>query len=223
MGEKSSTLFTSVANLQQSGDVRHHRALGGLTHVANALGFFFGNPRDLFRFLGRSVRQVQENFGIRVTDWSKHFHFLFTVKHLLTCNYNTECIKSKEHNSSKHKYHCHRGKKMLEKLKQNISEITAVATLSFALIGGAIAVESRYARIEDVEKIKDIATNDLTKMRIEQNIGLDNLRKQTVEDKLFDIRMKEKKSQTDLAMLQRYEEQLADVNSRIAIHEQKPK
>lgn len=110
---------------------------------------------------------------------------------------------------------------MLEKLKQNISEITAVATLSFALIGGAIAVESRYARIEDVEKIKDIATNDLTKMRIEQNIGLDNLRKQTVEDKLFDIRMKEKKSQTDLAMLQRYEEQLADVNSRIAIHEQK--
>jgi hypothetical protein len=41
---------------------------------------------------------------------------------------------------------------MLEKLKQNISEITAVASLSFALIGGAIAVESRYARIEDVEK-----------------------------------------------------------------------
>ena len=112
---------------------------------------------------------------------------------------------------------------MLEKLKQNISEITAVATLSFALIGGAIAVESRYARIDDVEKIKDIATNDITKMRIEQNIGLDNLRKQTVEDKLFDIRMKEKKSQADMAMLQRYEEQLNDVNSRISMNEGKLK
>ena len=112
---------------------------------------------------------------------------------------------------------------MLEKLKQNISEITAVATLSFALIGGAIAVESRYARIDDVEKIKDIATNELTKMRIEQNIGLDNLRKQTVEDKLFDIRMKEKKSQADMAMLQRYEEQLNDVNSRISMNEGKLK
>lgn len=54
-------------------------------------------------------------------------------------------------------------------------------------------------------------------------MGLDNLRKQTVEDKLFDIRMKERKSQTDMAMLQRYEEQLADVNSRIAIHENKLK
>ncbi len=112
---------------------------------------------------------------------------------------------------------------MLEKLKQNISEITAVATLSFALIGGAIAVESRYARIDDVEKIKDAATNDITKMRIEQNIGLDNLRKQTVEDKLFDIRMKEKKSQADMAMLQRYEEQLNDVNSRISMNEGKLK
>ena len=112
---------------------------------------------------------------------------------------------------------------MLEKLKQNISEITAVATLSFALIGGAIAVESRYARIEDVEKIKDAETNDITKMRIEQNIGLDNLRKQTVEDKLFDIRMKEKKSQADMAMLQRYEEQLNDVNSRISMNEGKLK
>ena len=105
---------------------------------------------------------------------------------------------------------------MLEKLKQNISEITAVATLSFA-------VESRYARIDDVEKIKNIATDDLTKMRIEQNIGLDNLRKQTVEDKLFDIRMKEKKSQADMAMLQRYEEQLNDVNSRSSINEGKLK
>ena len=112
---------------------------------------------------------------------------------------------------------------MLEKLKQNISEITAVATLSFALIGGAIAVESRYARIEDVAKIKDAETNDITKMRIEQNIGLDNLRKQTVEDKLFDIRMKEKKSQADMAMLQRYEEQLNDVNSRISMNEGKLK
>ena len=112
---------------------------------------------------------------------------------------------------------------MLEKLKQNISEITADAKLLFALIGGAIAVESRYARIEDVEKIKNIATDDLTKMRIEQNIGLDNLRKQTVEDKLFDIRMKEKKSQADMAMLQRYEEQLNDVNSRISMNEGKLK
>ena len=112
---------------------------------------------------------------------------------------------------------------MLEKLKQNISEITAVATLSFALIGGAIAVESRYARIDDVEKIKDAESNDITKMRIEQNIGLDNLRKQTVEDKLFDIRMKEKKSQADMAMLQRYEEQLNDVNSRISMNEGKLK
>ena len=112
---------------------------------------------------------------------------------------------------------------MLEKLKQNISEITAVATLSFALIGGAIAVESRYARIDDVTEIKDAATNDITKMRIEQNIGLDNLRKQTVEDKLFDIRMKEKKSQADMAMLQRYEEQLNDVNSRISMNEGKLK
>ena len=109
---------------------------------------------------------------------------------------------------------------MLEKLKENLGTLSVIGTCVVALIAGVITVESRYAHAEEVKALKEVAGANLRQMRIEQSIGLDTLRKQSVEDKIFDLRLKEKPTQVERAMLDRYKEQLEEVNRRIAAQEQ---
>ena len=109
---------------------------------------------------------------------------------------------------------------MLEKLKDHLGTMTIIGTCCIALIGGVITVESRYAHAEEVRALKEVAGANLRQMRIEQSIGLDTLRKQSVEDKLFDLRLKEKPTQVERAMIDRYKEQLDEVNRRISAQEQ---
>lgn len=109
---------------------------------------------------------------------------------------------------------------MLEKLKEHIGTMSAIGAAVVALVGGVVAVEGRYAHADEVKALREVAGSNLRTMRIEQSIGLDTLRKQSVEDKLFDLRLKEKPTQVERAMIDRYKEQLIEVNRRISTQEQ---
>lgn len=53
-------------------------------HIALTFGLLVGDPRNLLRFLGRSVLEVQEHFGVRITHRCKHIIFLSVANFLPT-------------------------------------------------------------------------------------------------------------------------------------------
>lgn len=126
-------------------------------------------------------------------------------------NYSTATIKSK---------YSMEGKIMLEKIKDHLGSLLTISAVIGAVIGAVITVETRYAHAEEVKELKAVAGSNLQQLRIEQSIGLETLRKQSVEDKLFDLRLKPSPTQVERAMIERYKDQLNEVNRRIAAQEQ---
>lgn len=104
---------------------------------------------------------------------------------------------------------------MIETIKQHLGAMSAIITVFVALAGGIITVEGRYAHADDVRSVKELATFNLNQIRIEQANNVDLLRKQSIEDRLFELRLKDRPIQAEKAMLERYKDQLNEVNRRI--------
>jgi hypothetical protein len=93
---------------------------------------------------------------------------------------------------------------MIDLVKNNLVSTAAVITAVSVIIGSAFAVESRYAKAEQIAQVKQ-----------ETQMMLDFSRKQQLEDKLFELRLKPNPDSVTLAMIKRYEEQLREVTRRL--------
>ena len=86
---------------------------------------------------------------------------------------------------------------MLETLKSRATALAGIITATAAIMGTAVAVENRYARAVDVEALRQ-----------ETQQQFRDARRQDIEDRLFELRLKPRPSQIDRAMIQRLEDQL---------------
>lgn len=103
----------------------------------------------------------------------------------------------------------------LQTFKNNVSEVSTVLAFAITIVGGAAAMEARYAKADDIRAIRDFQARSHETLRYEQKQSADVLRKQSIEDKLFELRLRPNPTQVDRAMIQRYEDQLKEVTSRL--------
>ncbi len=104
---------------------------------------------------------------------------------------------------------------MLAQLKEKLGVIAGIIGAAGTIVGAALTIDARYASAADVAEVKQLAAQQLKTIRVEQAINTDTLRKQNLEDRLFELRLRSKPTQLDKAMIERYEDQLRETNERI--------
>jgi hypothetical protein len=96
-------------------------------------------------------------------------------------------------------------------IKVGVSAVTAVVMV----ISTAFTVDSRYVHAEDFKQQSMQHTIQMKQYRVEQRLMIDDLRKKQLEDKLFELEFKDKKTQLDIALIERYKRELDSVEKRI--------
>lgn len=104
---------------------------------------------------------------------------------------------------------------MLNFLKTHISGFTTIIVGITAVVGATLAFESRYASAKEVEMMKRDNKLMYEGLRQDNRVAVDTLRKQQLEDKVFELNLKPGKTQVDEALLRRYNQQLKEVTDRI--------
>lgn len=99
----------------------------------------------------------------------------------------------------------------------SIATIASVVTSLATIVGAAFYVDSRYAHADDVSSIKRSQEQWAQQIIIQQNRSIDIIRKQSIEDKLFELESKTKPTTVDKALIQRYERELGVINARQGI------
>lgn len=97
--------------------------------------------------------------------------------------------------------------------KKHLTTLGAVLTIITTLVGIIFSFDARYAKAEEVESLKQYVVQSHEYNRYEQTQAIGQLRKQQLEDKLFELRLKPHPTAVDLAIIKRYEDQLNDVNT----------
>lgn len=100
---------------------------------------------------------------------------------------------------------------IITKIKENLALIGWVGSALVTLASTAIAIDARYARAEEVQKFKAEQNQAIYQTGISQAISIDKLRKDSLEDKIFEIEAINPAKRTDIdrAKLERYKRQLA--------------
>lgn len=84
--------------------------------------------------------------------------------------------------------------------------VASAITFLVSVIGTAMVIDERYAHAGNVEQ-------KLDQLQRSQNSSMAVLRKQQIEDRVFELDMKgSKQNDFDRALLQRYRQQLNEVN-----------
>lgn len=103
---------------------------------------------------------------------------------------------------------------IVEFIKTKVVAVATTVTVVGTIVGGVIAFESRYAKAADISELKQQQVQIYSNMRIQQELAVDNLRRQNIEDKLFELRLKDNPTRADQALIERYREQLQELNIR---------
>ena len=99
---------------------------------------------------------------------------------------------------------------MIEQAKEHPIKYTISGiTLLSMLIGGAFTIDSRYAKATDFDKQQQL----ISEKTIEMRVAIDDLRKQTLVDKIFELELidENKRTQADKARLQKYRQDIRDI------------
>lgn len=99
---------------------------------------------------------------------------------------------------------------MIEQAKEHpIKYAVSFVTLLSMLIGGVLAVDSRYAKAGDFEKQNSYIEGKTNEMKY----AIDESRKHMLIDKVFEIELieEEKRTQVDRARLQKYKQDIRDI------------
>lgn len=102
---------------------------------------------------------------------------------------------------------------MLTQIKENpIKSAISVFTLLSMLIGGVFTIDGRYAKADDLNKQQQI----IEKTANDTKYAIDNLRKQSIDDKIFEIELipEDKRSQSDKARLEKYKRESQDIDRK---------
>lgn len=96
-------------------------------------------------------------------------------------------------------------------LKENpIKSTISMLTLVSMLIGTAFTLDSRYAKAEDIANQKQYIEQNSK----ETKFAIDQLRKQSLEDKVFEIELipENKRSQSEKARLEKYKRDMQNID-----------
>lgn len=87
--------------------------------------------------------------------------------------------------------------------------LAGVVTALTIILGAAFTIDARYAHADDVQK-------QITNMTTQTSYAADSLRKQMLEDKIFEIQLIPEKQRSDVqrAILDRYESQSKAIDQR---------
>ncbi len=102
----------------------------------------------------------------------------------------------------------------IDTIKTRAVGIVATVTMLGTVVGGVLAVESRYAKAADIDDVKSQQVQIYSNMKIQQELAVDSLRRQSLEDRLFELRLKEKPTQVEKALIERYQDQLRELSIR---------
>lgn len=94
---------------------------------------------------------------------------------------------------------------MIEKVKENPIKFTiSVVTLITMLVGAVLSVDSRYAKASDFEK-----------QQVSIQYSIDQLRKQSIDDKIFELELipEKDRTQSDKARLEKYKRESKSIDS----------
>ncbi len=103
---------------------------------------------------------------------------------------------------------------MLNKVKENWSSLGVLLTAIGTIIGVFLTVDTRYAHSDEVTKLKKEQQQVIKQNRYDLSQSTNLLRKQSLEDKIFDIELipNSTRSQYDKARLEKYKSDLNEVN-----------
>ena len=100
--------------------------------------------------------------------------------------------------------------------KISVGFISACFTAVAVFVGAVITIDSRYAHAGDFADLKIQQERAIQTNRNEVRYAVDQLRKQTVEDKIFEIELVPvpKRSMADNARLEKFKRDVSDINQR---------
>ena len=95
------------------------------------------------------------------------------------------------------------------------SPITSVVLFTISLGGSIIYLDERYAHATDLDKKTSTLSSELKVNRLTSEVGTLSIRRSMLEDKVFDQSVKPRASPSDEAILNRYKNELSDVNNQL--------
>lgn len=102
---------------------------------------------------------------------------------------------------------------LTDKVRENpIKSTVSALTLAIGLFAGVISIDSRYAKAEDFNKQQQALQQNAK----DTAFAIDQLRKQSIEDKIFEIELlpEDKRSQYDKARLEKYHRDIKTIDQK---------
>lgn len=108
-------------------------------------------------------------------------------------------------------------KDIVEEVKKHpvLRVLGGVLTFVAAVISGFIAIDERYAHAGDISKLEMSQKQQMLYLKDENEKAILEMRKRAVEDKIFELNLKERQSQTDKALIKRYEAESKNIDEKV--------
>lgn len=108
-------------------------------------------------------------------------------------------------------------KDIIEDVKKHpvIKTVGAIFTFVTLIITGFITIDERYAHAVDIKELKAHQSASILYIKDENERALLEMRKRVINDKLFELELKENKTNTDKALIKRYEAEAKEINQMI--------
>lgn len=86
--------------------------------------------------------------------------------------------------------------------------------IAVAAIGGFLQFDSYYAHAADISGLKQAQEQAVVQQRIESRYAMDQIRKQYLQDKVFELNLIEKPTPVQKAMKEKYQMDLEAINGK---------
>jgi len=96
--------------------------------------------------------------------------------------------------------------------KKTVTTITSTLVFLGSIVGGVLFVDDRYAHAGEVQQLRAEQSQSVIQMRIETK----KIRRAALDDKVFEIELKDKKTDTDKALMERAKREMDLIDQEIA-------
>jgi hypothetical protein len=110
--------------------------------------------------------------------------------------------------------------RLVEFIKSNVTIVTSVATFVTTVVGGFLFVDERYAHAAEITQQQTTQSRAIDGLRRDTAVQMEQLQLNSLDDKIFYIEQKEKKTPADEAQLNRFNRQRHDTAERIRMLQQ---
>jgi hypothetical protein len=97
----------------------------------------------------------------------------------------------------------------------SVATLASVVSSVSVILGSAFYIDARYVHAEDIPQYEQKYANQIKQVIHENRINSLTLRKQLIEDKLFEYESKRNRNSYDNAMINRYNREIQLINSQL--------